>query len=65
MAAAEADDSLLRAYWEIMDRLHRNGHEIDANRLNELERSRVYAVIPSPARAAKPRDWVLDPVSRH
>ena len=58
----DPDDTLLKRYWAIMDRLRQAGHEIDTAALAELDNGHRYCVIPSPARSVETRDWVHDRV---
>lgn len=54
----DPDDTLLKAYWEIMGRLRERGCQIDTAGLELMEMSHRYCAIPSPARAANPQKWV-------
>jgi phenylpropionate dioxygenase-like ring-hydroxylating dioxygenase large terminal subunit len=56
----DPDDTLLKGYWSIMDRLREAGHQIDTTALLELDQGHRYCTIPSPARAALAGDWVHD-----
>ncbi len=62
---AELEDKLMGAYWEVLQRLRKNGWQIDRVQLDALDKGGDYRVIPSPARRAEDSGkWVFDEIPR-
>jgi len=58
----DPEDTLLKGYWRIMERLHGAGHKIDMVALEKIDNGHRYCAIPSPARVTHRGDWVHDTV---
>ena len=46
----DPDDTLLKGYWDILQRLRQKGWQLDLAALEEADKGHRYCAIPSPAR---------------
>ena len=62
LVRADREDRLISAYWKILRNLRNQGCQIDRVKLDALDRTGDYRVIPSPARKQDPDGWVFGAV---
>lgn len=58
----DPDDTLLKGYWAILERLRQRGWQVDLPGLEASDKGHRYHAIPSPARRIDPQHWVHDTV---